>query len=203
MALPAGNYRVSCRSSVRQALFSCSAATSCVPWWFQEFPLDTKFTTVVYSIVWLHSYSCPYLLGFCARMRSTCSLLYSCLFPFSPLFSHLATASAIPISCVLCVRVCATNIHNNLLVVFWYAVALLRLPADRPPDVKVSHLNVCLSETRRNLRGQYCSCISGGASRVLVAVSELFFECQSSESSIILPAFDGHPLLSTDAVFTN
>ena len=38
----------------------------------------------MYSIVWLHSYSCPDLLGFCARMRSTCSPLYSCLFPFSP-----------------------------------------------------------------------------------------------------------------------
>ena len=38
--------------------------------------------SVVYSIVWLHSYSCPDLLGFCARMRSTCSLPYSCLFPF-------------------------------------------------------------------------------------------------------------------------
>ena len=68
-----------------------------------------------YSIVWLHSYSCPDLLGFCARMRSTCSLPYSCLFPFSPLsLSHLATASALPISCLFCVRVCATNIHNNI-----------------------------------------------------------------------------------------
>ena len=38
--------------------------------------------------VWLHSYSCPDLLVFCARIRRTCSLLpvYSC--PF--LFSHLA-----------------------------------------------------------------------------------------------------------------
>ena len=30
-----------------------------------------------------------------------------------PSLSHLATASALPISCVLCVRVCATNIHNT------------------------------------------------------------------------------------------
>ena len=36
-------------------------------------------------------------------------------FPFSPLFSHLATASAIPI-CVLCVLVCATNRHNSHIV---------------------------------------------------------------------------------------
>ena len=43
----------------------------------------TNTTVVVYSIVWLHSYLCPDLLGFCARMRSTCSLPYSCLFPFS------------------------------------------------------------------------------------------------------------------------
>ena len=41
-----------------------------------------QFIVVVYSIVWLHSYSCPDLLGFCARMRSSCSLPYSCLFPF-------------------------------------------------------------------------------------------------------------------------
>ena len=68
--------------------------------------------TVVYSLVWLHSYSCPDLLGFCARMHSTCSLLYSCLFPFSPLFAHLATASAIPISCVLCVRVCVPRTYT-------------------------------------------------------------------------------------------
>ena len=67
----------------------------------------------MYSIVWLHSYLCPDLLGFCARMRSTCSLLYSCLFPLLSSLSHLATASALPISCVLCVRVCATNIHNT------------------------------------------------------------------------------------------
>ena len=66
--------------------------------------------SVVYSIVWLHSYSCPDLLGFCARMRSTYSLLYSCLFPS---LSQLATASGTPISCVLCVRVCAMNRHNT------------------------------------------------------------------------------------------
>ena len=64
---------------------------------------------VVYSIVWLHSYSCPDLLVVCARMGSTCSLLNSRLSPLS----HLASASAIPISCILCVRVCATNRHNK------------------------------------------------------------------------------------------
>ena len=69
--------------------------------------LPTK--TVVYPIVLLHWYSCPDLLVFCARMCSSCSLLYSCLFPFS----HLATASAVPISCVLCVRMYATNTHNK------------------------------------------------------------------------------------------
>ena len=65
----------------------------------------------MYSIVLLHSYSCPDLLGFCTRMRSTCSILYSCLFPFFSPFSHLATASAIPISCVLCVRVCVPQTY--------------------------------------------------------------------------------------------
>ena len=39
---------------------------------------------LVYSIVRLHWYSCPDLLVCCARMRSSCSLLYSCLSPFSP-----------------------------------------------------------------------------------------------------------------------
>ena len=34
-------------------------------------------------------------------------------FPLSLPFSHLATASTIPISCVLCVRVCDTNRHNS------------------------------------------------------------------------------------------
>ena len=68
--------------------------------------------SAVYSIVWLHSYSCPDLLGFCPRMRSTYSLLslYSCLFPS---LSQLATASGTPISCVFCVRVCARNRHNT------------------------------------------------------------------------------------------
>ena len=58
---------------------------------------------VVYSIVWLHSYSCPDLLGFCARMRSTCSLPCSCLFPFSPrsLSScNCKCTSQFPASCV-------------------------------------------------------------------------------------------------------
>ena len=66
-----------------------------------------RIEAVVYSIVRLHWYSCPDLLVFCARMGSSCSLLYSLSFP--P-FSHLATANAIPISCV---RVCATNTHNT------------------------------------------------------------------------------------------
>ena len=69
---------------------------------------------VVYSIVWLHSYSCPDLSGFCAHMCSTYSLLYFCLrFPFSSHSLSSCNCKCNPYSCILCVRVCATNIHNN------------------------------------------------------------------------------------------
>ena len=58
---------------------------------------------VVYSIVRLHWYSCPDLLAFCARMRSSCSLLYSCLFSLSlslSLILQLQVQSQFPASCV-------------------------------------------------------------------------------------------------------
>ena len=68
---------IAARMHNRQA--SCSCGQLLLPGFL--FPP----TLVVYFIVSWHSYSCSDLLGFCARMRSTCSLLYSCLFPFSPL----------------------------------------------------------------------------------------------------------------------
>ena len=91
--------------------------------WRTLFLFVCEINCVVYSIVRLHWYSCPDLLAFCARMRSSCSLLYSCLFPLS--LSQLATASAIPISCVLCLRVCGTNRHNWLSDDIW---CMLDLP---------------------------------------------------------------------------
>ena len=58
------------------------------------------FQSVVYSIVRLHWYSCPDLLAFCAHMCSSCSLLYSCLFPALSLILQLQVQSQFPASCV-------------------------------------------------------------------------------------------------------
>ena len=49
--------------------------------------------------------------GLVSLLRTHAQLMLSYTLVFPPL-SHLATASAIPISCILCVRVCATNRRN-------------------------------------------------------------------------------------------
>ena len=55
----------------------------------------------------------PGLVGL-LRTHAQHMLSYTLVFsPPLPSLSHLATASALPISCALCVRVCATNIHNK------------------------------------------------------------------------------------------
>ena len=57
----------------------------------------------------------PRLVGVLWHACAAHALFYTLVFsPSLPSLSHLATTSAIPISCVLCVRVCATNIHNTL-----------------------------------------------------------------------------------------
>ena len=57
--------------------------------------------------------------GLVNLLRTHAQLMLSSIllsFPLLSPLSHLATASALPISCVLCVRVCATNTHNNTTV---------------------------------------------------------------------------------------
>ena len=73
-------------------------------------------------LVLVHWYSCPDFLIFCARMRSTCSLPYCCLFP--SLIFQLQVQHSIPISCVLCARVYATTKHNTLLFFIHKIVSL-------------------------------------------------------------------------------
>ena len=54
--------------------------------------------------------------GLVGLLHTHAQHMLSSIYVFSPplpYLSHLATASALPISCVLCVRVCATNIHNT------------------------------------------------------------------------------------------
>ena len=79
----------------------------------QNFALKMKQTyqedcSVFYSMV--ASVLVPGLVGL---LRTYAQHMLSSILLSFPLLSHLATASALPISCVLCVRVCATNIHNK------------------------------------------------------------------------------------------